>query len=1458
MVDQPGAGASRSYKIRGHTRQRRTTKPYARPSEVKKKGLLDTVKDYLSPSWLFSYFQKDEAEESSDSEEEMNEDEEDPRLNDKRSSPEYNVTRIENSTETPPIIEDNNSIFEHEDKTRNIVSPPSQLAQEDSRVSDKDNFRSSLFSENNNKGERWIHSGMSSRLSGELEDDEDEIDILQTSKHITETEQPQHSVLSYSSQQLKRRPLPSILHSRTPTSTLFQHRNTPMIRSQGNSLLSLMATTTNTTSFSSQPSNVLSSRTNTRTTAASSSTTTSSDPWKRSQPVAPISSAPGFSVSTFVTPVPRVFTKRRTESPFYPGTVTYGGALSQSGYTSKRQRRNSPSSEICQPVRKQQIRAKPLPNAVHGGATSQTAQRILEALESVSSPLKDVRRIPSPLPSLTASPLSFSPTKLRTKPPRSKVGPRVSSLQAKLLGGPPVEVLSAPQNAKVSSINVSEAYHPKTMSTPLPPSDNPLTRQTADRSQTLFSGLKDTVLKTSLPTFFTPKSLPTSLSPVEKTTKASGKMRSASRGVSHYSAKNNEDDYQVVNPLPEIVHAVPLPVNPSKNMSSLFKSSQVDHSKSSLKKAENNNNNKPLENHPAIMEKFVSESSKNGFIFSKPKQHIVSVKEALSMADDEVSFSFSQPVSVKTMAMKDIKADSAKDLSKKSPLASEKCSNDVKTLEVHSGTNLSETRSSLANMFGSAPGEWDCLMCMIRNKASVDICVACSSARPNKKKTEESEKKSKEEPSKASSSDLAKQFAPVEGSWDCETCSVNNKASELTCVACSTAKPGATESGSRDQRSLGVDLKAKFAAPANTWDCEVCMIRNTIEHDKCAACETKRPGSTATDENELKSKFAAPPGSWSCETCMIRNKSSDVKCVACETAKPGSESNTGFGQSVFNLVSSSSNGNTKSSSSSSGFTFGSNAVTTSTVPSFTFGKGTSEETKPSFTFGNSSATTETPKSEFKFGVNSTSEQETAPKFTFGVPQNNKPETGFGFGAKGSDTKSSPVTTDQNKAVSNINSVKTAGSGPLNIAQAAAAGLLQVPGLNDITPSSKQAATSQPAFQLQVSNSLPLFTNGSTSFGAPPKNVPDSSTVAAPPKENTPAPATTSSASVKIIPFSFGGVVPPPASVSSSTTTVPDQTPLGNAVSNQIGNLPVSKAQASFNFSAQSSNKKNNGKPSFSFGDSTTASKDSSGATFKFGATTEVQSNAVTKTSSLFPTSTASGSTATADMFSFTGSGGSTVDKPKTTQFNFGAMNGPSSSTGTSTTQSQNTGNALFNFSAGQPSNPDNENQNSLGGEEMDADSNNNNDNGQSSFAPAAPAPAGFNFTPGGFSFGSGGATTIPSNFQFGTPSSTTNNNNNTPSGGFSFVPSAAVPAGSSPFVFGGQSTAAASVPANVPSASSAGFSFGAPAANTPTPSFNFGQTTSSAPQPAAFNIGAAQNTPASTRVIKRGIRRTRR
>ena len=120
---------------------------------------------------------------------------------------------------------------------------------------------------------------------------------------------------------------------------------------------------------------------------------------------------------------------------------------------------------------------------------------------------------------------------------------------------------------------------------------------------------------------------------------------------------------------------------------------------------------------------------------------------------------------------------------------------------------------------------------------------------------------------------------------------INNNATAVKCAACETAKPSAgkpNKTGSEEQKKQEIDFKAKFAPPKDTWACQTCLIRNKNELSECAACQTKKPGTSSNEEFKLK--FAAPAGSWECPTCMIRNKAADLKCAACETSKPGAES----------------------------------------------------------------------------------------------------------------------------------------------------------------------------------------------------------------------------------------------------------------------------------------------------------------------------------------------------------------------------------------------------------------------------------------------------------------------------------------------------------------------------------------------------------------------------------------
>ena len=153
--------------------------------------------------------------------------------------------------------------------------------------------------------------------------------------------------------------------------------------------------------------------------------------------------------------------------------------------------------------------------------------------------------------------------------------------------------------------------------------------------------------------------------------------------------------------------------------------------------------------------------------------------------------------------------------------------------------------------------------------------------------------------SNATLTDLAEKFKPPPGSWECDTCLIQNKSSDYKCIACQSAKPQRvnrnsnaipTTTTSNDSNTVN-DLRARFKPLAGSWECPTCMIQNKQDADKCIACMTPSPNSSKVSppvmNNSLLDKFRPPPGSWECDACLIQNKADAEKCVACTAAKPG-------------------------------------------------------------------------------------------------------------------------------------------------------------------------------------------------------------------------------------------------------------------------------------------------------------------------------------------------------------------------------------------------------------------------------------------------------------------------------------------------------------------------------------------------------------------------------------------
>lgn len=114
---------------------------------------------------------------------------------------------------------------------------------------------------------------------------------------------------------------------------------------------------------------------------------------------------------------------------------------------------------------------------------------------------------------------------------------------------------------------------------------------------------------------------------------------------------------------------------------------------------------------------------------------------------------------------------------------------------------------------------------------------------------------------------FADKFKPVSGTWDCDTCLVQNKPEVTKCVACETPKPGTgvkpalvfpavaenatTVSSSSNYTDVTVNLGFgdKFKKPKGAWDCSVCLVSNKAEDSKCVACQSDKPGEFTTFEN---------------------------------------------------------------------------------------------------------------------------------------------------------------------------------------------------------------------------------------------------------------------------------------------------------------------------------------------------------------------------------------------------------------------------------------------------------------------------------------------------------------------------------------------------------------------------------------------------------------------------------
>ncbi|XP_056097323.1 nuclear pore complex protein Nup153 isoform X2 [Rhinichthys klamathensis goyatoka] len=697
---------------------------------------------------------------------------------------------------------------------------------------------------------------------------------------------------------------------------------------------------------------------------------------------------PAFNLSVFGTSSSSVLnssvlnSSQLGDSPFYPGKTTYGGAAAM------RTARSRPATPYQPPVRRQ-IKAKPA-GAQPCGVTSATARRILQSLERMSSPLADAKRIPSTI----SSPLSAS---------LNHTDLDISNYQAKRKrlepSAPPVQKLVVPAAAAVSG-NRSMSFRPS-----LTPGGgnrglDKNNRDTPVRQSPPISDPSQTPSTSSM-------SYPLSSTPAPSSAASGGGKMKRERAI-RPSSKRPEDELAEDPDLPP----ASLPSNftlPTFNFSSPPPSSSFTSGTTPLATV----SEEPLANKepvtpstpPSVPFTFSSPivkataaspptfSPSAGFTFSAPTlktgpsysngKIVPTVVPVKSVASEENEFEGPfKPAKV-------LKQGSVLDILKGPGFASPSQNSADKPSQ--SASLSSATFSGFGDKFRPPAGSWSCDTCLLQNKSSDKKCVACFATQPNTDSASKSDSKPAEAPASISSL-----FALPAGSWECDTCLVNNKPEVVKCVACDTAKPGTgvksrltlpvlsetsstlstTTTTAASSTATGLlGFGDKFKKPEGAWDCDVCMVRNKAQDVKCVSCLSSKPGAVAAVVSTPVSatsaasalgfgdKFKKPEGSWECEVCCVQNKAADQQCVACQSAKPGAKiESKGFCSSFgvqSNCTDSSSSGfkfgTGSTDSTSAGLKFGGSFSDSSTAGGFKFGIGTSDSTSKSegFKFGGS-------------------------------------------------------------------------------------------------------------------------------------------------------------------------------------------------------------------------------------------------------------------------------------------------------------------------------------------------------------------------------------------------------------------------------------------------------------------------------------------------------------------------
>ncbi|XP_073787173.1 nuclear pore complex protein Nup153 isoform X28 [Danio rerio] len=708
---------------------------------------------------------------------------------------------------------------------------------------------------------------------------------------------------------------------------------------------------------------------------------------------------PAFNLSVFGTSSSSVLnssvlnSSQLGDSPFYPGKTTYGGA------SAMRTARSRPATPYQPPVRRQ-IKAKPT-GAQPCGVTSATARRILQSLERMSSPLADAKRIPSTVSSPLSASLNHTDLDISNYQAKRKRPVRQSPPISEPAQAPPpsTSTLSYPLSSTPAANSAALGGGKMKRERAIRPSSKRPDDEVAEEPD---------LPPASLPSNFTLPTFTFSTPPPTSSLKSSTAPLIT---VSEEPAANKQPAAPSTPPSAPFTFSSPIVKATAASPPSFSPSSGFTFSAPTMKMGPSFSNGKIVPSVAPVKSVVIEEKEfegpfkpakvlKQGSVldilkgpgFASPSQN--STDKPLQSTSTTTSSPFSgfgdkfRPPAGSWNCGTCMLQNKPSDKKCVACLAPQPNTDSSK-----SDSKPAEAPASISSLFAPPAGSWECDTCLVSNKPDAVKCVACDTAKPG---------------------------TGVKSSL---TLLAASESSSSTTTTATTTAAALTSTG-----LLG--LGDKFKKPEGAWDCDVCMVQNKAQDLKCVACLTAKPGAAAAPLSTPASapvssaapllgfgdKFKKPEGSWECDVCCVQNKADDQQCVACQSAKPGAKIESKGFSSSFGVQSNSTDSNTSgfkfgtgstdSSSSSAGLKFGGTFSDSSTTGGIKFGFGLSSTSSEGFKFGGSSSDAGGAKLSSTLSESTATKESSTKSFAFGGSADDTLEkksktqesnTGFKFG-----------------------------------------------------------------------------------------------------------------------------------------------------------------------------------------------------------------------------------------------------------------------------------------------------------------------------------------------------------------------------------------------------------------------------------------------------------------------------